>query len=164
MKKLTALLLLLPVFALAEPGGNPLRKKDNPDELQYYTSIGPKGSCPISRVALEEIVRGVFVRSRIKPARWNENDTSNRELYLFVDVSCYDPPEIYPMFFYNIEAGFGERMEVRDRSLPVRFFVNKHYGSIGVVDDSGLRSRVKSRVEEAMTDYLKANFNLGEDE
>ena len=69
MKKLTALLLLCPALAAANVSENSHLVKINPDELQFYASIATEGSCPISSEALGEIVRGVFIRSRINPVK-----------------------------------------------------------------------------------------------
>ena len=153
MKKLI-LLLLLPALALADP--QPWLKKENPNEL-FAVSVATE-HCPISIVDLDELVNSVLVRSRIrKKSAWAEN-----ELILSVEIGCTLVSDSRWTFRYDVYFPRFSKRESGDL-LETTTIDGKHYG-IGTNDEDGIRSAMRRFVEDAITDYLKANFDLGEDE
>ena len=59
MKLLKVLLLLLPVFAFADP--QPWLKKNVPNEL--YASVQVDSGCPVSEVEIDDVVSSIFNQS-----------------------------------------------------------------------------------------------------
>lgn len=153
MKRLTALLLLLPVLVSADP--QPWMKKTNPNELYSWVRVG--STCSTTSEKLERIVHGVLVRSRIKPT------TDFGELILLVDVQCGSKAVGIGSTF-TVYADFVRKVEVGDELYTARMGLLPFNGGFGIENESGIESYVRLIVEDVITDYLKANFDLGEDE
>ena len=151
MKKLTTLLLLLPVFAL--PADNLWLKKDKPNELlAYVVTVG----CPIVQDSIEDDVRDVLIRSRIKPIDgWNSNET-----ILFVSIDCLPDG---PAHLFDSDIYFAKLAKNVDGDVIVSHTL-WGYGIFGQGRPGFIKNSVKESVEEAIADYIEANFDLGDDE
>ena len=152
MKKLIPLIaLLLPAFASADV--NPWLKDDKPEEM-YATAIGAEG-CPHSESEIEEILHGLLIRSRIKPsAEWNSG-----EVLLTVRLRGIEDSGLYT---YSLEVELA-RWHVVFGAIISTTIMGDDYGSYGRDTKSGITRIVKESAENALTDYMKANFDLGED-
>jgi len=59
-------------------------KKENPNQLAYF--VGIDRGCPFTKETLNQIVEGVFIRSRIKPLK--EDVFVSGRIYLHLYVRC----------------------------------------------------------------------------
>lgn len=146
---LLSLALLLPVLAIADP--QPWMKKENPNELSFYFQYDVE--CAIDGENISDAVKDVLVRSRIKPL-------SNvlPDLFLMVVFSCSEYQGNY-LYSYDIEFA--------QYSPSIGSFIRYgrlSKGGFGVETESGIVTRMKEEVEATVADYLRANFDLGDDE
>jgi len=139
----TLSLLLLSGVASADP--EPWMKRENPNELAVST--GADDECGFSDRKLRETVDGVLIRSRIKPLGLSE---SPGWFVLMVNVDCAQE-------VFRITIDFADEI---DSDLTRLGLIG--YGSYGVYagESDYLLRAVTRRVELAITDYLKANFDL----
>ena len=129
--------------------------KDEPDTLFAMTFSGP--DCPVASEELDRLVKGVMIRSRIKPAEhWMP-----LEVVLAVNLKCLKLESNNPIF--DLSVRFVRLSPTDDESLLVtsRFF--EDYGNLGIGDRSFISQSIKDSTEIAVTEYLKVNFDLGED-
>jgi len=152
MKKLILLVLMLPMVALSDP--QPWMKKDNPNELTAVPRLHP--NCPITSDELSEFINGILIRSRIKPG------SNSSGLHLYVDVQC-TKPFLDDSFVGSIDVEFVSNLVNPSQSFAFRYDYTG-YSSFGVGDKETLWDIVRDNIEDALTDYLKVNFDLGEDE
>ena len=143
--------LSVSVIAWAEPRW--WMKKEDPNSLYLFHS--QNDDCPAS---FEAAASGAFVRARIK----RKESWTQGELALTVDVQCV---EIKPSlgFAFSTEIYFGRFAIDRTVAGGYQFMLFSHprYGSTGVASDPRMiRDEVRDSVERALTDYLKANFDL----
>jgi len=122
-------------------------KQDNPNQLAYYLYVA--NDCPFTEETLNEIVEGVFIRSRIKPRSvgW-----TSAPVYLDLAVQCL--PLKNNNSIYMIHAKFG-----RVRPDPHISF-DYPYELFGINDSAGIQQSFKGAVEEVITWYIKAHFNF----
>ena len=135
--------------------------KDNPEELTVNYVQGE--SC---HDTYEHIIDSELAQSRIR-----KTFSFFNELQLTVNVSCLDMSRSNS-FVYVVEVYFGiTRFNIGSSEVgqTPTFYEDVHfepdYGNFGVSskDDEGamfLASIVRKQVEAALTDYLKANFDL----
>jgi hypothetical protein len=147
---LSLMLLLSSQVQAAEPPDwlYPALKVDNPNELAVLVFATDK--CFVTTEELTELVSGVLIRSRVKPLlgyEYYEND-----LYLKISMQCNTPKIGHQV--YTMDAIFGNY----NVTPPVRY--PSFYGFLGDARKPFIVSRVKNMVEVAITDYIKANFNL----
>ena len=124
-------------------------KKDNPNELAYYA--GSDDDCPIDDERVRDIVEGVLVRSRIKPLGGTE--WTSAPLYLSVMLNCMKLEGNNPIFTMRIAFG---------KLIPIPILYDHSFGYFGTRPKDFIESRLKDRVENAITAYIKVNFDLGE--
>ncbi len=153
MKHRLVTLLVLLLFSQPGQAGVPewfyqSIKVDNPNQLAYCTKAA--ASCPVTTTDVEEIIEGVFIRSRVKPLKLTEFEPEN--IYLEVSLSCFEQNENH--FVYDFSIHFS-------RALPypsVKF--NWDFGYLGIGNDTAITIAIKGRVEDAITEYIKVNFDL----
>ena len=157
MKNIILIVLMLPMVALSDP--EPWMKKENPNELPII--IYSADTCPSTTKKYREIAEGVLIRSRIKPVE----QAGLNELALQINLKCIDAGENN----WLISQGVNFAMVTRDEHgsyLLTRLFL-EDYGFFGQTGRSGsevIEQSLREAVEDAITDYLLANFDLGEDE
>jgi hypothetical protein len=122
-------------------------KVDNPNELPVMADSGD--DCLITDDEMIDIVSGVLIRSRVKPLTGDE--MFERPLYLYVGLNCYKE-ERYQT--YNLRVYFG------NASGKVDYLVDQPYGTFRRDDKAGMTTVIKNSTEAAITDFIKANFNL----
>ena len=122
-------------------------KKRNPNQLAYFVEAA--GDCSITESKIVSIVEGVFVRSRIKP---DPESWLKDSVYLHVYVACMKTEGSDPV--YKIDVFFAS---VAGKS-PV--FYSWPFGTFGSGSVDRIQAAVKNAVEEAVTAYLRANFDL----
>ncbi len=133
-------------------------KKPSPDEL--YVSFSQDSECPWP---LEHVVDGALVRSRIRrKPQWTFGET-----VLFVRVNCVGASN-GRVFAYSMGVSFGVFVpaEADAQRLIDEVKINpdaySSYGT-GISNDSGrqfLENSLRERIERALVDYLRANFDL----
>jgi hypothetical protein len=149
MKKLILLFSVFaaPTFAYADI--NDWLKKHNPDELAYFAAVS--STCPISEKEMQEMVEGVFIRSRIRPLdKWTAG-----EVMLHIDLQCIGDSD-FQSYIVNVEL---EKPSVTaDGTVLTTSLAGNPYGAFGRGDASSIKNEIKDSVERALTDYIKANF------
>jgi len=153
MKRLALFALLLPSIVLAE--GLTWLEKDNPNELYFLAAVA--SDCSMTDERLQSLVKGVLVRSRIKPASsWNPNETTLEIILNCMKIDGGDP-------VFNLVIRFKKIIEQNDDGEYVFLITDRHYGAFGMGDSGAISQAVKEGVEIAITDYIEVNFVLGED-
>ncbi len=128
-------------------------KQSNPNELAYIVFAD---ACGFSEEDLDELVKGVLIRSRIKPS----GDWALANLYLSVVVQCMDITVGGRKTGKVIQA----KVDFGRRNPKPAILYDSGFGTllISVKEDYAL-SRIKAAVEDAVTAYLEANFELSPD-
>ena len=138
--------------ALAEP--QEWMKVENPNELAY--SVFVRDSCPFETNDVEKVVEGVFVRSRVKPLFQRIHDG---DLFLNVVVHCADAPT--PHYLVDIQFGLRQPVCLTPFLPPgTSIYFRPNYGSFGEHDRQSILDAIKHNAEQAIADFLKANFDL----
>ena len=138
--------VLLCSAAIAEP--QPWMKKDNPDTLPGIVFIAPK--CGVTTAEIREIVDGILIRSRLRPGDYL---TGTDGLGFVVKVDCLNP----------IEHSASVQIDIYFvRNILGRILLEAYpaYGSFGVADSEEVNKSIRDGVEDLVTDYLQANFDL----
>ncbi len=183
MTRWIATAVILTVLAIA---GAAVGQEDDPDEVyeyEYYLKPLAKenpnefhvryfqdAECTISEEAVESMIDGVLTRSRIKRLTYYDwlvrgyrdrtgGDLGLDQLFLVVEVSCITSNNQ----IFGIMVRFADKVN-RHPNLKFKreMYHLRDYGSIGR-HNSGpefLMGQIKAGVERALTDYLKANFDL----
>ena len=130
--------------------------KSSPDELQVSYEQGDDCSG-----SYEHIIDSELAQSRIR-----KSYTLYNELFLTVSISCMDLDTI-ESFVYIVEVYFGiTRFEMEENGMIYEsIHYEPDYTIFGIAgkDDEGrmfLTNGIRVQVEKALTDYLKANFDL----
>ena len=125
-------------------------KVDNPNQLAVYTYADEE--CPFTTEDLKTIVSGVFIRSRVKPLtgwEWASDD-----LHLGVELTCIKMRDQTDRFIYRIDLQYG------NYSVVPRIQYSHDYGYLGLANKASIIMILKNKVEAAITDFIKANFDL----
>ena len=146
-----ATLSLLAGNVLADP--EPWMEKENPDELALL--IGVDEDCSVTEDAVRDMANGVLIRSRIKPLDWAR---VLEPFGLRVSIDCTPDSVVF-----MILVDFIDQLPIPDHSglFDIRF-ARTGYTSFGTTsgDAEYILNAAKRNVERAITDYLKANFDL----
>ena len=158
-------LLLILVSGIAVNGAQgqekkPLQhlKKDDPNTI--YVNYSQDPAC---KSMYEKVVDNELARSRIKrKTLWDFNEVS-----LFVTVHCSEK-DSGQGFIFTLSVNFGKLVPAEiesDRSFIIVYWEPGQFGSYGVstYDSEGtqmVRNYLRNAMEDALTDYLKANFDL----
>ena len=160
---LAAILFLLAGNALAEPLS--YMEKENPNELGYYVN----SNCEIRTDAVDpyEIIDGVMIRARIKPDRtWGNKvivgvsgpEITRNMIFLSLYYNCVRVGEQYAFW---VDISFSFAVIVRGQQLNhIVMYERPTYSGTGFGDPDWLAELIRSYTEEAITDYLQANFDL----
>ncbi len=159
MKRLILLVLMLPIFALADP--QRWMEKENPNELGVFTFVNE--FCPMTNSELKKMVDGVLVRSRIKPVSFSM-ELGRGNAYLDVSLSCTEHSSVERATFIFMVDFLGSMFVEAKGSMRIRYGEVPAGMVFGYGSISSAKPEMKSKVEGVITDYLKANFDLGEDE
>ena len=128
-------------------------KKENPNELAYWVGTN---ECPVTKEEIEKIADGVFIRSRIKPLN-DEFAFLEGSLLLVIDINCVEVEQggvKEGVWAARYDVRFGQFNVMPATSYPIDF------GAVGLSNKESILSNVKKYIENAMTAYIKANFNL----
>ena len=137
--------VLLCSAATAEP--QPWMKKENPETLRSVVVVNSE--CKVSTEDVQKVVDGVLIRSRLKPGDYlNSPD----DFGFIVMLDCSQGAQ----FIIDADVRFVRYIPYLGRNL----FETHVYGTYGVGRPEGILETVKGHVEELVTDYLQANFEL----
>lgn len=121
-------------------------KRENPNQLPVFVAVSDH--CKIKEADALNTVRGVLIRSRIKPLTASD---AIDPFQLTVNVSCTRNHKAYAVTidFTDIING-----------TYVRFGTG--YGRFGIYNGHTdfLSGEIEKTTETAITDYMKVNFNL----
>ena len=125
-------------------------KVDNPNQLEFYTLVA--GGCPTNKESINKITEGVFVRSRIKPVPADFKSLSGK-IYLDLSINCKKMESGNYMYSTRV-------MFARISTLTSAVLFNRSFGSFGIADKEHIEGSFKDSVENAITAFIKANFDL----
>lgn len=146
MKRIISLLVLLTWAQLATAEPLPWMKQDNPDNLGLILRVG--SGCPETLDEYSKLIQGIFVRSRLP--RTDQFDGLN----LYADLQCTGVV-VDGLHAFSLDVHFAR---VTDDGLMLYGATN--YGRLGLADKEAISDEVRDTSEAAITDYLKANFDL----
>ena len=153
MKYLLLILLTLSTAAQAEleEWYKKAIKVPSPNELSLFSFVS-RDCKAMTGAELRSIAEGVLIRSRIKPLPVNEhvNNSTKYPIFLEVSLDCFDKTPY--QFDLDIEFGKAEPGAV--------LLFSRSYGAFGRYGTERMKAAVKEEVENAITDYVKVNFNL----
>lgn len=147
---ISILLIFFCTSTLAEP--RDWMKQKNADQLGLFVSAN---SCPFTDSELQRSIEGEYLRARIKA-------TNNTNFNITLTALCLDARNtngtlIGKTLYYEIR--FGTKIPDGDYVL----YETPNYGSLNTLGKnsrpSDFISLMKNSVENAITDYLQANFS-----
>ena len=145
MKYFFTLLFLLSSFGFAEDlSFLKVPKDEDPNTLYVLTGVN---GCDTSKKELDKIVEGSLIRSRIKPERNVLTEPS-----LQVKLECLKISNNNPVFEITTRFGYWDYQ----KNKPV-FFMSP-YDKLGIGNKQYIETAVKDSVDEAMEEYIRANF------
>lgn len=124
---------------------------EKPDELGYYTHVD--ADCPITRETVISTIDGVLIRSRISPIVDSYSDAE--QLFIEINVYCAEMSNGSEVIF-ETDVRFG--IVARNMDLVL----NWDYGSLSHGNAADIDATVRRDVEDAITDYLKANMPVNQ--
>ncbi len=167
-----AVVALVAVFAtgIASAEPQPWMKKKDPNELGYYF-IQEIFSCQLNVPA--GLIADILTRSRIKALDYfamEAQATMDRIMRLPAESRTPHPSQHAAIFLdvhVNCAALPNDRYAVAMRINWARWdgqnrmlYANPDYSSVGYGPPEFVIQGLKDRIESAITDYLKANFDL----
>ena len=152
-KKLLLTIALMAVmsmsFASEMPEWLPLAiKSPTPNQLAYWVAVAQ--DCEITKDEAISLVDGVLIRGRIKPL--SQSLGSEASLYLNIVIDCMPGESRNPIYVININFA-------RWTSHPPILF-DWPYGTFGIGPKEFSSQHLKEQVEDAVTDFIKVNFDL----
>ena len=155
---LAAVALLVAAPAAAREAMSPANMAyllvEDRDVLGHYASVDAE--CGFDEATLDRTVEGVLIRHRIRPVADTHSDEG---LNLELHVACFEP-DGEGRSVYSIEAAFSL---VQPDGADL--LINHGYGAFGTGDAEFILDAAKESVEEALTDFIAANWGLmAEDE
>ena len=158
MKRIILLMLCSPSLVIAQAPPD-WTKQENPEELFVFISVPMAADCPILlKKELHKIAGDALRRTRIKPL----DEWTSPELVLTMRLLCTPKIDRTGWHFYLV-TNFRILSEVDDTLVEIGppDLRTEH---VGETDRDGLLRTAKEQIEEMLTIYLKANFDLGEQE
>jgi len=153
-QKIFALLVLLLFSQLGyakTPGWlHQMIKVDNPNQLAYLIWVIDSEKCFITEKAVQKIVERVFIRSRIKPLE--ESSFNPSKIYLDIELWCHRGEPSQDWNAFSLSIYFARK---QDHTL-----INFNFGTVGIGNKTFIPNTIKEHVEDAITAYIKTNFDL----
>lgn len=153
MKRLIALLLLIPVLASADP--EPWMKSKNPNDLGAFAYVSRH--CPMSERELLEIVEGVITQLGLKFVHPN-----SFSVHIVVSLQCADISSKkhtianYSLNFsrkFPYEYSFGSFVRLGHQNAGGSLY----YGPL-----SKIRQWIATDTDDVVADYILANLDAGD--
>jgi len=124
-------------------------KQQDPDFLPYF--VTQTDDCPSTQAAAEEVIEGVIIRSRVRTA---VRDIGYPDLYINVGLTCIESQS--GAIAIALEVYFGKYPMLLGGGIT-------NYSQIllgSSSDRQNFLGSIRISIEEAMTDYVEANFLL----
>jgi len=134
----------------AEPPGWLLKSLKVADPGQLAVRVHASERCPFTVDNMKSLVSTVIFRKQIKPL--TDINHLQQPLYLNVSMQCLKLPEGRKYQTYQLSIRYG----VVIKGVPV--LIDQSYGFLGVDDEEGMITTVKTGIESAITDFRTANF------
>lgn len=154
---LCCVLLTVSFSLMAEP--QKWMKKDDPNSLGLYVFHDYDYDCPFEQSELEKQAKGEYLRARIKPTR------NPIDLNITIDTTCSATKNTADQLVgYNMYSSIEFKVKMTE---PYASFVSlggDYYSALittGPDKDAAKTvffTSFRDRLSEALTDYLKANF------
>ena len=128
----------------------------DPNEAYYASFVDT--DCPVEDDDIDNIIEGELTRSRIKPLHWTLRTHDSESLIVFdVDLFCLDREDLNPIF--NVDVYFALYIFYDDR-FSGSVLIDWGFGAFGVGGRDYILQSVEDSVEDAITAYIRANFDL----
>lgn len=149
MKMLTALLLFLPILAIADP--EPWLKKENPSQI--YLSALSGVDCPVTSGDLQEFVEDILNRAGIKPL--SDLDVPPA-LFVTLDCQVFELKE--PTYLSIFIADFiGATPLPNGTYYPVRLGGDPAIAVLGRGNEKSIKTNIQETMEALVADYVRVN-------
>lgn len=143
----TALALMLAAAGVAAAPFDYMRKNE-PNALYCMASIGD--NCPLDAAAVQALIDDVTRRFSLTRLE----TSSDHEPLFYVELYCHRPEDGETA--YSVETGFAEWVgDDRQHLMKYAYYPYRSVGYGGAVD---IRETLRRRIEDALEDYLAANF------
>ena len=129
------------------PAPAPWLTKDNPEELSYSVTLARDSVCGIEYQSVTGLLDNAFIRSRLR------NNHRIDQLTLSTTIECTRRGS---MLLYYVAVEFAR---VNEAGVFIRYGERPQF-DLRMGTEQELVASIKSLVESALTDYLKANFDL----
>lgn len=123
-------------------------RKSDPDALYCMASVGD--NCPVDDAAVQALIDDVTRRFSLTRLP----TSSDHEPLFYVELYCHRPED--GKTAYSVETGFAEWLG-RDRQHLMKYAYYP-YRSVGYGGAGDIRKTLRRRIEDALEDYLAANF------
>lgn len=142
-----ALALLLAAAGVTAAPFDYMRKSE-PNALYCMASVGD--NCPLDDAAVQAVIDDVTRRLSLTRLE----TSSDHEPLFYVELYCHRRKGGETV--YSVEAGFAEWLgEKRQHLMKYAYYP---YRSVGYGGAADIRVTLRRRVEDALEDYLAANF------
>lgn len=126
------------------------------NELAYDVVVQPDVCDSIDPNDVFRIVKDEMVRSRIKPCLVTCDFDAKQTLVLSTNLSCVERDGFNPIFQIGVEFVIKEWNGVEFIYLAIQ----RPFGYFGIGDKEYILQQVENSVENALTAYIRANFDL----
>lgn len=141
--------LLLTTAGIAEPYD--YMRKSEPNSLYCMASVGD--NCPLGNDGVQAVIDDVTRRFSLTRAA----KSADREPLFYVELYCHRREGGETV--YSVETGFAEWVGAeRQHLMKYAYYPYRSVGYGGAVD---IRETLRRRIEDALGDYLAANFPAG---
>ena len=128
----------------------------DPDVVYYQNVVGL--NCGIEYDEIQEIIEDELIRSRIKPLSWvNGPESSDGLLVLDVGTNCLKRDGLNAIFSIDVYFAF---YFIEDSLNLGALLIDWDFGSFGVGGRDYILRSVEDSIEDAITAYVRANFDL----
>lgn len=121
------------------------------DPGKLVVLVYSESTCPLTADEIYEITDGVLIRSRIKPIHYISEE---HELGLYLDISLKCIKKNSDFYTFVSDVYFA------DSSGDVNVLYDYSFGNYGNAPKEFIKQEVKSYIEDAVTQYVKANFDF----
>ena len=143
---LTVTALLLAATGAAEPF--PYMRKPEPNALYCMASVGD--NCPVDDATVHSLIDDVARRFSLTRLE----KSADGEPLFYVELYCHRQENGETA--YSVETGFAEWVgRPTQHLMKYAYYPYRSVGYGGAVD---IRDTVRRRIEDALSDYLEANF------
>ena len=144
--------VLLPVAGLMAQDSDDyldaIRERSFPDRLFHISGL--IWDCPVTREAVDTLVTGELIRSRLY--RSHDDRTEYGMIFLSVDLSCLQRDGGNPIFRLDVYFEYVEK----DRAIFWQ--LGRNYGTYGIGGEDYILDVVDDSVELAITDFIRAHM------